>query len=88
MSGANELRYAEPKDTQLGQVGPGCFVQLSSEAGCYWVEIDGEDGDVLSGVVHIELPTMGCRVPVDPPKRVSFKRNQVVYLGCDRYCVC
>ena len=88
MNGAIELHYPEPKDTQLVEVGPGCFVQLASEAGCYWVEIDGEDGDTLTGVVHKELPTLGCRIKADPPERVTFKRNQVAYLGCDRYCVC
>lgn len=76
-----------PTDEQLENLGTGCFVQVTHEQKCFWVEIDGETDDQLTGVIHPELGDEQCS-GCDKPSRVKFDRSQVKYTGCDRYCFC
>ena len=80
--------FPVPNEEQLDNLGAGCFVQVSDEKQCYWVEIDGEEGGLLTGIVHPELADEGCQVKHTTNSRVSFSRDQVKYVGCDRYCFC
>ena len=82
-------RFPEPSEGQLQNIGVGCFVQIDAgDENCYWVEVDGEDDDTLTGVVHTELETIKCEQKNSGQTRVSFNRNQIMFLGCDRYCFC
>ncbi len=81
-------KFPEPTQEQLKNVGVGCFVQVSNSNNCLWVEIDGEQDNKLTGVVHAELETINCEKTTARLNRISFDRNQVVFLGCDRFCFC
>jgi len=81
-------KFAVPTQGQLDNIGVGCFVQVSDSNHCFWVEIDGEEDNRLTGVVHKELDTINCEKASSSLSRISFNRDQVVLLGCDRYCYC
>ena len=82
-------RFPIPTEEQLENLGAGCFVQINQEHNCYWVEIDGEgDGGELTGLIHPELGDEECKSCGKQPSRVSFNREQVKYVGCDRFCFC
>jgi hypothetical protein len=80
--------FPVPSEEQLQNLGAGCFVQIAKNAECYWVEIDGEEGELLTGVIHPELASSDCQYTHESNERVSFSRKQVKYVGCDRYCFC
>jgi len=80
--------FAAPTQGQLDGIGVGCFVQVSDSNRCFWVEIDGEEDNKMTGVVHRELDTINCEKATLSVNRVSFNRDQVVLLGCNRYCYC
>jgi len=81
-------KFPAPSQVQLDGIGVGCFVQVSDSNNCYWVEVDGEEDDKLTGVVHTELETVNCEKASALLERISFNRKQIVFLGCDRYCFC
>lgn len=82
-------KYVVPDEEQLENLGAGCFVQISKNNNCFWVEIDGEEGETLTGVVHAELADDECQCSgIASNDRVSFSRDQVKHVGCDRYCFC
>jgi hypothetical protein len=80
--------YPVPNEDQLRNLGPGCFVQVHDRNKCYWVEIDGEEGGLLTGIVHPELADDDCKAQGVETDRVNFSRDQVKFVGCDRYCFC
>ena len=80
--------FPVPSEEQLENLGAGCFVRITDSANCYWVEIDGEEGDRLTGVIHPELASSDCQCSQTANERVSFTRDQVKFVGCDRYCFC
>lgn len=80
-------RFPVPTQEQLENLGSGCFVQVSNQQHCFWVEIDGENGDLLTGLTHPELADEQC-TDCGPQGRVEFDRSQVKYVGCDRFCFC
>ncbi|MDH5328091.1 MAG: hypothetical protein OEZ68_19410 [Gammaproteobacteria bacterium] len=81
-------RFPKPTELQLENLGSGCFVQINDAQTCYWVEIDGEDEGKLTGMTHPELGDEQCRACESKPSRVQFSRDQVKYVGCDRFCFC
>jgi hypothetical protein len=83
----NEI-FPVPTQEQLENLGAGCFVRILNHADCYWVEIDGEEGGLLTGVIHPELASSDCECSHEANERVQFSRDQVKYVGCDRYCFC
>ena len=80
--------YPVPTEDQLENLAAGCFVRITDAAGCVWVEIDGEENGLLTGVAHPELSSGDCRCSHTAHDRVRFSREQVKYVGCDRYCFC
>jgi hypothetical protein len=81
-------QFAVPTEDQLENLGAGCFVRISEANECAWVEIDGEEGGLLTGIVHPELASEDCQCSCAANQRVSFNRDQVKFVGCDRYCFC
>lgn len=80
--------FPVPTEEQLENLGAGCFVRILDRADCFWVEIDGEEGNLLTGVVHPELASCDCQTDHAANERIRFSRDQVKYVGCDRYCFC
>ncbi|WP_455204802.1 hypothetical protein [Kaarinaea lacus] len=83
----NEI-FPVPTEEQLENLGAGCFVQIAENNNFVWVEIDGEEGELLTGIVHPELDASKGQSGHNNSDRVSFSREQVKYVGCDRYCFC
>ena len=79
--------FAVPTEESLAGLGPGCFVQVRSEAGCCWVELERVEGEACHGRVHAELASPDCRI-AQPPRFAHFRKRDIVALGCDRYCYC
>ena len=77
-----------PSEEQLENLGAGCFVRITDNTDCFWVEIDGEERGLLTGVVHPELASCDCKTSHSANDRIYFSRKQVNYVGCDRYCFC
>jgi hypothetical protein len=90
MSNSSTEHFVVPTPLQLRNLGPGCFAQVNDDNGneCVWVEIDGEKDGVLTGLVHIELDDAGSFSTRQHHQRISFTRDQVRLLGCDRFCFC
>jgi len=80
--------YQIPTEDQLQNLASGCFVRVAGNSGCFWVEVDGEEDGLLTGIVHLELASSDCRCSQVNAERVRFSRDQVKYVGCDRYCFC
>lgn len=81
--------FPVPTKGQLENLGAGCFVRIVDKSDCFWVEIDGEeDSGVLTGLVHPELASCDCKTSHSANDRIYFNREQVRYVGCDRYCFC
>lgn len=80
--------FEVPSEDQLENLAAGCFVRITDPDGCVWVEIDGEENGLLTGVVHPELASSDCQCSHAENQRVQFSREQVKYVGCDRYCFC
>jgi hypothetical protein len=73
----------------LARLAPGCFVLVRTETAVRWIEIGEFEGELLSGIVHAELGDAP-----DPARhgdrgaRIRFRREQILALGCDRFCWC
>lgn len=80
--------FQVPTEEQLENLGAGCFVRIDDDTDCFWVEIDGEEDGLLMGVVHPELASSDCPCSRAVNERVRFGRDQIRYVGCDRYCFC
>ncbi len=82
--------FPTPTQAQLDGLGEGCFAAVSSgDNGYCWVEILTDNGEELIGKVHAELAVSGSQqCDADNQQLLSFHKDQVVYLGCDRYCFC
>jgi hypothetical protein len=80
--------FPVPTEDQLENLGAGCFVRIVDQSDCFWVEIDGEDSGMLTGMVHPELATNDCTTSRTTKERIYFRREQVKFVGCDRYCFC
>lgn len=80
--------FAVPTEDQIENLGAGCFVRIGENRDCFWVEIDGEEDGLLTGIVHPELASEDCQCSRTTNERVSFDRDQVKFVGCDRYCFC
>jgi hypothetical protein len=81
-------QFPVPTEDQLDNLGAGCFVRINEDKDCFWVEIDGEEGGLLTGIVHPELASGDCECSRESNERVAFSREQVKFVGCDRYCFC
>lgn len=84
--------YSVCSAEQLNVLGNGCFVRVNNQGRCCWVEVEQQDdnGELL-GVVHPELEGSdeSCEgVRCELSGHVRVHRDQVVELGCDRYCFC
>lgn len=80
--------FPVPTEEQLDNLGAGCFVQILDNKDCLWVEIDGEEGDLLTGKIHPELTNGEGGISHAANDRISFSREQIKHVGCDRYCFC
>ena len=82
----NHQEFVIPTDNLLDNLGPGCFVQVDQGNGAFWVEIKNTDGYFFGGRVHPNLGDVEC--PFYKECDVSFNREEIALLGCDRYCFC
>jgi len=82
--------FPSPTQAQLNTLGEGCFAAVSSgDNGCCWVEIVIANGNELTGKVHAELVASGSQqCNAANQQLLSFHKDQVLHLGCDRYCFC
>lgn len=80
--------FVQPTEDKIDNLGPGCFVRVHDNGGCYWTEIESRDGDHFTGTVHKELSSAGCKQGFAPGSSVQFDKEQIVLLGCDNYCWC
>lgn len=79
-------QYVVPNASQLRNIGPGCFAQIHAQDDNLWVEIQSENDGVLTGILHCVEPGRECAY--HNHDTVSFTRDQVRFLGCDRFCFC
>jgi hypothetical protein len=73
----------------LDHLSVGCFVLVKTDEISSWVEIGRIDGDRFTGILHPELSAAPlCPIHHDYCEIARFRRDQIIALGCDRYCWC
>jgi len=85
---AAEASFVAPTEKLLNNLGPGCFIRVRDGENCFWAEIASVEGAVFTGYVHRELATPKCQAKPATAGTETFSREQIVALGCDRYCWC
>ena len=80
-------QYVVPDEEQLENLGAGCFVQITDNNNCFWVEIDGEEGETLTGYdidwlrrVHREGRRMQPLIDRHPEYSSIISRSIDLYL--------
>lgn len=81
--------FTEPTAQRLEGLGAGCYVQIHQDEQCEWVEITGAEGDECIGISHPALSATNTddQTPA-ASEALRFRKEQIVALGCDRYCFC
>ena len=83
-----DAAFVVPTEKLLNNLGPGCFIKVRDGDNCFWAEITAVGDAAFSGVVHRELATPKCQPKPASAGAETFRRDQIVALGCDRYCWC
>lgn len=85
---AADASFVAPTEKLLNNLGPGCFIRVRDGDNCFWAEISSAEGGQYIGIVHRELATPKCQTKPTTGGTATFSREQIVALGCDRYCCC
>jgi len=83
-----EGSFVAPTEELLNNLGPGCFIRVRDGENCFWAEISSVEGGEYTGIIHRELATPKCQAKSATADTETFSREQIVALGCDRYCCC
>jgi hypothetical protein len=84
----DDRNFAAPTEPLLNNIGPGCFIKVRDGKNCFWAEISSVNEGVFTGVVRSALATPKCQPKPSNTGIEIFAREQIVALGCDRYCWC
>jgi len=88
MSCDDRENFVAPTEELLNNLGPGCFVQVRDGQSCFWAEVSSVNEGIFTGVVRDALATPKCQRKPSSTGTEIFRRDQIVALGCDRYCWC
>ena len=81
--------FTAPTAQRLEGLGAGCYVQIHQGTQCEWVEITDAEGDECVGISHPALSANDKNCPAQHASEdLRFRKEQIVALGCDRYCFC
>ena len=81
--------FTEPTPQRLEGLGPGCYVQIHQGEQCEWVELTDAKGDECVGISHPALSASDTDGQTrTASKDLRFRKDQIIALGCDRYCFC
>lgn len=76
-------------ESDLSNLGPGCYVKIQDSGKSYWTEIVKVDGKRITAIVHPELSENGrCETCYSAGTAVAYGREHIIGLGCDNYCWC
>ena len=81
--------FTEPTAQRLEDLGAGCFVQIHCGEQCEWMEITDLEGDECIGTSYPSLSANDAndKAPATS-EELRFRKEQIVAMGCDRYCFC
>jgi hypothetical protein len=82
--------FTEPTPQRLEGLGAGCYVQIHLGEQCEWVEITDAEGDECVGTSHPALSASNTngQTTQAASEALRFRKDQIIALGCDRYCFC
>ena len=80
--------FAAPTEALLNNIGRGCFIKVRDGQSCFWAEVSSVSEDVYTGVIQRALSTPKCQLKSSSTGTAVFRREQIVAMGCDRYCCC
>jgi len=85
----NNINTPPPSESEISNLGPGCYVKIVDGDRTYWTEIIKLEENRITAVVHNELSeTPKCQSCVSSHAAVVYGKQNIVELGCDNYCWC
>jgi hypothetical protein len=81
--------FVQPTQILLDDLGPGCFVQkLESNGASYWVEITSTGDKSYECIAHPALTKGVSEEVISEGNLGTVGREQIIALGCERFCCC
>jgi hypothetical protein len=80
--------FVAPTEQLLNNLGPGCYIKVRDGENCFWAEVSSTKEGEFTGVIHNELASPKCQTKIASASEIAFHHDQIVALGCDRYCNC
>jgi hypothetical protein len=81
--------FVQPSQLLLDDLGPGCFVQkVESNGDSCWVEITSVGDSEYECISHPALIKNAGKGEVLEGDPGVVKRDQIRFLGCERFCFC
>lgn len=84
----SDNNFVAPTEALLNNIGKGCFIKVRDGQNCFWAEVSSVNEGEFTGVVRRALATPTCQSKLSSTGTEVFRRDQIVALGCDRYCWC